>query len=120
MNFGKSIRLGLAALLSAWVLLLSAATVSPDLHNRLHHHVTDTCDGHCHEEHSDTGAENPSDPEHVCAVTLFAGGVDCDLPVSLSEATFLPVGNIDDPDVDMSPVVQRALLRARAPPVVAI
>ena len=111
-------RIGLASLLSAWVLLLSAATVSPDLHNWLHHHDVDACEGHCHSEHSNTDDEEPAHSDHVCAVTIFAGGVEYDVPVSLPETTFLPVGNMDDPDFGTSYVVLSSLLRARAPPAV--
>ena len=109
--------LGLTLLLSAWVLLLSLATVSPELHNWFHLHEENNCAGHCHSDHSNADAEDPSDPDHVCAVTLFAGGVDCDVPVSLPSATFLPSGDIDDPVVETPIVVHRSLLRARAPPV---
>lgn len=114
-------RIGLAALLLAWVLLLSLATVSPDLHNRLHLFEADTCEGHCHSEHSnENDAEDTTPADHVCAVTLFAAGLDYDIPPSLPDVGFLPIGNIDDPE-SLSPlIVHRSLLYARAPPVVAI
>ncbi len=50
------------------VLLLSLASVSPQLHSELHA----SCDhGHCHDD-----APAPStDHDHDCAVTLFAQGV---------------------------------------------
>ena len=117
MKFRKSIRFGLAALLSAWVLLLSLATVSPDLHNWLHHHEEDTCEGHCHDEHSGAETEDPLHPDHICAVTLFAGGVDCEVGATLPNATFLPIGKIDVPDLETPLVVRRSVLHARAPPV---
>src|SRR5690606_22244123 len=72
----------LAALLAVCVALLGLAAVSPDLHTRLcaqenpaeypHEHggTLGVVDG-------DGDAGLPHDaPEHVCAVTLFAGGCD--------------------------------------------
>jgi hypothetical protein len=114
-------RIGLAVLLSAWMLLLSMATVSPDLHNWLHHQDANTCEGHCHADHSnENDTEGSNHQDHVCAVTLFASGVDCDVPVTLPDTTFLTVGNIEDEEPQLPYVFHRLFLHARAPPVVAI
>ena len=118
MKFNKRMRIGLASLLSAWVLLLSLATVSPDLHSWLHHSDTDTCKGHCHSEHSESDSEDPFQTDHVCAVTLFAAGLDFHVPFSLPEATFPPVGTIVDTDKGTSCIGLQSMLRARAPPAV--
>ncbi len=118
MKFNKRMRIGLATLLSAWVLLLSAATVSPDLHGWLHHHEAETCEGHCHTEPTSSDADAPHHPEHVCAVTLFAGGVDLDVPVIFPDATFLPLGLLDFPETETPPFVHWSETRARAPPVI--
>lgn len=78
-----------AALLAALVLLLGLAAVSPALHARLHggHPAEHAQDGHPAlssdmsgdgESHSHHAADTtpPTDRgDHVCAVTLFAGGL---------------------------------------------
>lgn len=118
MKFCKSLRMGLATMLSAWVLLLSAARVSPGLHNFLHKHADKDCEGHCHADHSPSDSEDPSHPEHVCAVTLFASGIDCQTPVISPQASFLPLGLLDFPEAESPPFVHWSDTRARAPPVV--
>ena len=117
MKFKKIIRLWLATLLSAWVLLLSLARVSPELHNWFHLNEENTCAGHCHSTfpHNDTDA--PEQADHVCPVTLFASGVDYGTPFSFPDATFLATGDVLDFEVQTPFVASRFSIHARAPPV---
>ena len=68
------------ALLSAGVvLLLSMASVSPELHAWLHEATelkSDACLHHKHAAHTPLHeADDSAAPEHECAVTLFSHGV---------------------------------------------
>ena len=110
-------RSGLATLLSTWVLLLSLATVSPELQSWFHLQEESTCAGFCHSAHSDNDADESDKADHICAVTLFACGVDYVMPFSLPGATFLPTGVVHDPDVKTPFVARRFFIHARAPPV---
>ncbi len=89
----------LAAFCAALVLLLSLATVSPELHARLH----DSCErdhGHSH-DHSHDHDTPANDSDHACAVTLFAQGLSLVTPLpALSEpapsATLAPAHSRDE------------------------
>jgi hypothetical protein len=62
----------LAALLAACVLLLGLAASSPTLHEELCAQVH--AHDHAHDHHDSPGAPALADADHICAVTLFAGG----------------------------------------------
>jgi hypothetical protein len=79
----------LAGVLAALILALGAGTVSPDAHAWMHGEqgpAHDAC------EHHSATSPAADDDEHICAVVLFASGVE--LPV---DATFvnLPFGELN-------------------------
>ncbi|WP_269523963.1 hypothetical protein [Coraliomargarita parva] len=98
--------------LSLWLLLLSFASVSPDLHNWLHGSPGTDC-SRCH----DTASNAPDGtPSHMCAVTLLQAGLEVVFePITLEPlaATFLALPE----EIQLSFLDLRAHdQQARAPP----
>ncbi len=118
----KRLQRGLAVLLSAWLLVVSAASVSPSLHDWLH------ADGMgdeaacgsagCSDGLTPHGDEEQEESPHICAVTLFSQGwVGMDAPapgVDLLRVLF--EGAFTAPD-HVHAVARARVKRARAPPV---
>lgn len=82
MSFSKQIRATVSTLLGAWVLLVSCAAYSPGLHGWIHGQQEEDTSGTCpcHQHDDSEKPENPGDPGHSCAVTLFSLGFDADVP----------------------------------------
>lgn len=95
----------LAVLLAACVMLLGLAAHSPTLHQRLcvdahETHLSDACD---HSAAPPTAKHRPADapsdhaspePDHACAVTLFAAGCETTAPLHLAPPLALAPGSV--------------------------
>lgn len=83
----------MAAAFALLILLLSLASVSPQLHDVLHAHSDtthhDSHDGHCGQHSEEPGPHSEHSEDHSCGVTLFSTGVTLSTPTVLPERSQL-------------------------------
>lgn len=106
-----------AALLAAWIFVLSLAGVSPALHKSLH--AQPDCASQCAGQkgsHSDTETPPPDGEGHYCAIAILQSAQFASGTLSLPEAPHRFGSYVADIETSFEPHRYETPLQARAPP----